>query len=176
MPFYPGPGLGGHCVPVDPQYLAWKLKTLNYSARFIQLAEEINFGMPRYVVGKIVDSLNEDSKALKGSRILVLGVTYKADVSDTRESPALDVIHLLREKGAEVAFNDPYVTELEVEGYAAANLELTEDSLAWADCTVIATAHASYDWEWIVANSRLVVDTRNATAGVGADSVRVVKL
>ena len=112
MPFYPGPGLGGHCIPIDPHYLSWKLKTLNYNARFIELAEEINFSMPHYVLGKIADALNEDGKPVRGSRILVLGAAYKADVGDLRESPSLDLLQLLREKGADVAYNDPYVSRL----------------------------------------------------------------
>ena len=176
MPFYPGPGLGGHCIPVDPQFLAWKLKTLNYSARFIQLAEEINFGMPEYVLNRVVVALNDDEKALKGSKVLVLGVTYKADVGDIRESPALDLIQLLREKGAEVAYHDPFVPDFEVDGLTAARVELDEERLRWADCVVIATAHSSYDWRWIVDNSRLILDTRNATKGVSVNSARVVKL
>ena len=176
MPFYPGPGLGGHCIPVDPQYLAWKLKTLNYTARFIQLASEINFGMPEYVVGKIVDALNENGRALKGARVLVLGVTYKADVADLRESPALDLIQRLHEKGADVAYHDPYFPKLEVEELSMAGVDVLQDALREADCVVIATAHQSYDWEWVMDNSELIVDTRNATAEVPRGSARVVKL
>jgi len=176
MPFYPGPGLGGHCIPIDPQYLAWKLKTLNYNARFIQLAAEINFGMPQYVLGKIADALNEDGKPLKGSRVLILGVAYKRDVGDTRESPALDLIHLLLEKGADVAYHDPYVHRLEVDGVSMSSVTLDEAALQRADCVVIVADHSAYDWEWIVEHSRLVVDTRNATKGVEANSARVVKL
>lgn len=176
MPFYPGPGLGGHCIPVDPQYLAWKLKTLNYNARFIQLATEINLAMPQYVLGKIADALNEKGKPLRGSQVLILGVTYKADVGDLRESPALDLMHLLREKGAEVAYHDPYVPRLEVGGLAMAAVTLDREALQKADCVVIATAHNSYDWGWVMENSRLVVDTRNATRSVAANPGRVVKL
>lgn len=176
MPFYPGPGLGGHCIPIDPHYLAWKLKTLNYHARFVQLAAEVNFSMPQYVLGKIVDALNEEGKALKGSRVLILGVAYKADVGDLRESPALDLIHFLRGKGAEVAYHDPYIPRLEVDGLAIAGVTLDREALEKADCVVIITAHSSYDWRWIVGNSRLVVDTRNATRGVVANPAKVVKL
>ena len=176
MAFQPGPGLGGHCIPIDPQYLAWKLRTLNYTARFIDLASEINLGMPRYVLGKIVDALNEDRKPLKGSRILVLGVTYKADVSDTRESPALDLISLLHERGAEVSYHDPYVSSLEVDYLAMAGVALDRERLQWADCVVITTAHSLYDWQWVVQNSRLVMDTRNATKGLNKAGARVIKL
>ena len=176
MPFYPGPGLGGHCIPIDPQYLAWKLKTLDYHARFIQLAADINFGMPAYVVGKISDALNEDGKPLKGSRILVLGVAYKADVSDLRESPALDLIEVLRRKGASVAYHDPYVPRIEVDEVSMERVALEQQTLREADCVVIATAHDSYDWRWVVENSRLIMDTRNATADVEVNQGKVVKL
>ncbi|MFQ5592891.1 MAG: nucleotide sugar dehydrogenase [Anaerolineae bacterium] len=176
MTFYPGPGLGGHCIPIDPQYLAWKLKTINYNARFIQLASEINFGMPQYVLGKIADALNESAKPLKGSQVLVLGVAYKADVGDLRESPALDLIHLLQEKGVDVAYHDPYVPHLDVDGLVMTGVSLDRDALRAADCVVIAADHSSYDWEWVVENSRLVVDTRNATREVRAGEARVVKL
>jgi UDP-N-acetyl-D-glucosamine dehydrogenase len=176
MPFYPGPGLGGHCIPIDPEYLAWKLKTLNYNARFIQLAAEINFGMPEYVRDKIVDALNEDSKPLKGSRVLILGVAYKENVGDLRESPALDLIHLLQAKGAEVIYHDPYVPELNEDDLVMAGITLNQATLQQADCVVITAAHSDYDWQWIVENSRLVIDTRNATRDVVADSARVVKL
>ena len=176
MSFYPGPGLGGHCVPIDPQYLAWKLKTLNYNARFIQLAAEINLSMPGYVLGKISDLLNESRKPLRGSRILVLGVAYKADVSDFRESPALDLIDLLQGKGAEVAYNDPHVPQIEVGDSVMANTTLDEEALRNADCVVIATEHSSYDWQWVVDNSHLIVDTRNATRHSITDKQRVSKL
>ena len=176
MTFYPGPGLGGHCIPIDPQYLAWKLKTVNYNARFIQLAGEINFGMPQYVLGKIADALNEAGQPLNGSRVLILGVAYKAGVGDLRESPALDLIHLLQEKGADVAYHDPYVPRFDVDGLAMACVGLDRDALHTADCVVITTDHSAYDWEWVVQNSRLIVDTRNATRGVPAGGARVVKL
>lgn len=174
--FYPGPGLGGHCIPIDPQYLAWKLKTLDYNARFIQLAEEINFAMPQYVFGKISDALNDDGKPVKGSRVIILGVAYKADVSDLRESPALDLIHLLQEKGADVAYHDPHVPHLNMEDLALTAVALDRHALRAADCVVITTPHSSYDWQWVVESSRLVVDTRNATQGVKANPARIVKL
>lgn len=176
MPFYPGPGSGGHCIPVDPHYLAWKMKTLNYNARFIQLAAEVNFGMPAYIVGKIANALNEKAKALKGSRVLLLGVTYKADVADVRESPALELIRLLREKGANVSYHDPYVPHLDIDGGAMTGVPMEREHLRVADCVVITTDHKCYDWNWVVENSELVMDTRNATRGVAARSGRVVKL
>jgi UDP-N-acetyl-D-glucosamine dehydrogenase len=177
MPFYPGPGLGGHCIPIDPRYLAWKMKTLNYNARFIQLAEEINFGMPHYVLEKITAALNEDSKAVKGSRILLLGVTYKADVGDMRESPALDLFHLLSEKGANVAYHDPYVPRLVFDGRSIPGIPtLSSKVLEEYDCVVITTAHTSYDWTEVITHSRLIVDTRNATAKIPASGARIVRL
>lgn len=176
MPFYPGPGLGGHCIPIDPQYLAWKLKTLNYNARFIHLAAEINFGMPHYILGKITDALNDEGKAVKGARTLVLGVAYKAEVSDLRESPALDLIHLLTQKGAVVSYHDPYVPYLNADGLALESVTLDADTLEQADCVVIATAHQAYDWAWVVSHSRLIVDTRNATRAVRQSATRLVTL
>ena len=176
MPFYPGPGLGGHCIPVDPHYLAWKLKRLNYNARFIQLAEEINLAMPAFVVGAIADALNNVGKSLKGSLISVLGVSYKANVGDIRESPALDVIDILIDKEAVVRYHDPYVPHIRWDGKSMDSIELDEAALRESDCVVIATDHRSYDWQWVVNNSRLVFDTRNATAGVTAKKGRVVKL
>jgi UDP-N-acetyl-D-glucosamine dehydrogenase len=174
MPFYPGPGLGGHCIPIDPHYLSWKLRTLNYTARFIELAAEVNSHMPDYVVGKVADALNDDRKATNGSRILVLGVAYKRDVGDVRESPALDVIHLLRQRGADVVYHDPFVPSVRLDGYALSSTDLTEEELAAADCAVIVTDHAAFDWSWIAANSRLIVDTRNAIqAPVAARIVRL---
>lgn len=174
MPFYPGPGLGGHCIPIDPHYLSWKLRTLNYTARFIELAAEVNSHMPDYVVGKVGDALNDERKAINGSRILVLGAAYKRDVGDVRESPALDVIHLLRERGADVAYNDPHIASVQFDGYRLASVELSDEALAAADCVVVVTDHAYYDWDRIVANARLVIDTRNAIKSPGA--ARVVRL
>lgn len=176
MPFYPGPGLGGHCIPIDPRYLAWKMKTLNYNARFIQLAEEVNFGMPEYVVHKITDALNDARTSLKGSQILILGVTYKADVGDLRESPALDIMHILHERGACVAYHDPYVPRVLMDGWSIATVELTSEVLQAADCIVITSAHSAYDWQWVVDNGRLVVDTRNVTAHLTPGAGRIVKL
>ena len=164
MPFYPGPGLGGHCIPVDPQYLAWKLKTLDYNARFIQLAAEINFAMPLYWVNKVQDVLNEHGKPVKGSSVIVLGVAYKRDTADTRESPALDIIGYLSERGAKVSYHDPFVPVLRTDTYeldSVSDADLYEH-LARADCIIIATDHSNYDWKRVKREGKLIVDTRNA--------------
>ena len=176
MPFYPGPGLGGHCIPIDPHYLSWKLKTLNYYARFIELAGEINSHMPEYVVERVSLLLNEHGKSIKGSRILVLGVAYKRDIKDTRESPALDVIKLLEKRGAEISYNDPYVPHLNMDDLDHKSVKLTNKLLKSCDCTVIVTDHSSYNYRWIVANSKLVMDTRNATRQVKEHRERIEKL
>ncbi len=171
MTFYPGPGIGGHCIPIDPLYLSWKLKTLNYTARFIELASEVNTSMPVYVVSQVSDSLNDASKAVKGSKVAVLGVAYKRDIDDVRESPALDVIQLLQEKGAQVSYHDPFVPSVRLEhNQTMQSSALTQEWLQQADCVVIVTDHSSFDWSWIVQNSRLIVDTRNATAKAAASS------
>jgi UDP-N-acetyl-D-glucosamine dehydrogenase len=164
MKFTPGPGLGGHCIPIDPLYLSWKLKSLNYTARFIELASEINTGMPRYWVQKAQDALNDAGKAVKGSRILVLGVAYKKNVRDVRESPALDIIHLLAEKGAEVSYHDPHVPAFHHEGMEMASVSDLNAALDASDCVVIVTDHAEYDWDDIAARAALTVDTRRALA------------
>ena len=168
MPHYPGPGLGGHCLPIDPQYLSWKLKTLNYKARFIELASEINTDMPNYVLDLVADALNDRAKPLRGSSVLVLGVTYKRDVEDVRESPAVDIINLLASKGALVDYHDPYVSALQTEEdhEPILTIELTEQKIAEYDAVVIVTDHSSYDWSWIAARSQLLVDTRNAARNV----------
>ena len=164
MPFYPGPGLGGHCIPVDPQYLAWKMKTLDYNARFIQLADEINLGMPLYWVNKVQDVLNQNRKSLNGSSILILGVTFKRDVADIRESPALDIIGHLLSKGADVTYHDPQVPIVEADEFRLTSLNDAEmdRGLVDADCVVIVADHSSYDWRHIRDRATLVVDTRNA--------------
>ena len=161
MKFTPGPGVGGHCIPLDPHYLSWKLKTLNYNARFIQLAGEINSDMPRYWVEKVQDALNEVEKPVKNSRILVLGVAYKRDIDDVRESPALDIIALLKEKGADVRYHDPHVPEFAYNGLQLTRVEDLDQALAAADCVVIATDHSAYDWPAIARQARLIVDTRH---------------
>ena len=166
MPFYPGPGLGGHCIPIDPLYLSWKLKTLNFNARFIELADEINTNMPRYVVSKVTEALNEDSKPVRGSQILVLGVAYKPDVDDVRESPAIDIIQLLQQQGAAVSFHDPHVADLRFDDIEMRSVEYGVATVASADCVLIVTDHSAYDWAEILDNAQLVVDTRNATAAL----------
>lgn len=165
MPFYPGPGLGGHCIPVDPHYLLWKLKSMNYNARFIQLADEINSSMPRWVVEKIETALNDKEKALKNSKILVLGVAYKKDIDDYRESPSLDVIEILRKKGAIVSYNDPLVPELHFNGINLSSVPISSGIDAY-DCVVLLTDHSAYSMPRIAEEARLLVDTRNATKGI----------
>lgn len=174
MPFFPGPGMGGHCIPVDPHYLSWKLRTLNYTARFIELASEINSHMPEYVVGKVISALNDESKAVKGSRILILGVAYKPNVGDLRESPALDIIHLLQERGAELTFNDPHVDDLPDESIEVPRVALTNQNLSEADCVVVVTHHDAFDWQRIADQARLIVDTRHVVDRAGR--ARVVTL
>jgi len=167
MPFYPGPGLGGHCIPIDPHYLSWKLKSLNYYARFIELAGDINSHMPEYVVDKITQALNTHEKAIKGAEIIVLGVAYKRDISDLRESPALDVIRLLQEKGANVRYCDPYVSVIRMDnGPDLKATPLTEQLIKNADCVAIITDHSSFNYQWVVDKAKMVVDTRNATKNV----------
>jgi len=163
-PFYPGPGLGGHCIPIDPLYLSWKLKTLKYNARFITLADEINSAMPELVVVMVADALNERKKAVRGSRVLVCGVAYKRDIEDVRESPALDVIELLHRRGAEVAYADAYVPSLRIGEHELKRVPI-EDAGKY-DCVVIATDHANVDYSALVDRAQLVVDTRNATRSV----------
>lgn len=165
MPFYPGPGLGGHCIPIDPLYLSWKLKTLDYNARFIELASTINASMPQYVVEKVMDALNSVSKSVKGSKILILGLAYKKDVSDVRESPALDIIGLLRQKGALITYSDPFVDALELLGETLENYPL-ENGAAGFDIAVIITNHSAFDYKRLLDEATLVFDTRNATAGI----------
>jgi UDP-N-acetyl-D-glucosamine dehydrogenase len=154
--------------------LAWKLKTLDYRARFIELADDINTNMPHWVVARVADVLNDVHKSLKGSKILVLGVAYKADTNDLRESPALDVLRLLQAKGSEVFFHDPFITEVDIPGLHAT--ELSARMLNWADCVVITTNHSTYNYDWIVAQARLIVDTRNATRHVKEGREKIYKL
>jgi UDP-N-acetyl-D-glucosamine dehydrogenase len=174
MPFYPGPGLGGHCIPIDPHYLSWKLRTLNYTARFIELAAEVNSHMPDYVVGKVTDALNEAYRSVKGSKLLILGVAYKPNVGDVRESPALDVIHLLQARGAEASYHDPFVADLTHEGILLQSVPLSDQALQEADCVVVITHHDGIDWRRVAARARLIVDTRNALKGQAGG--RVVSL
>jgi UDP-N-acetyl-D-glucosamine dehydrogenase len=159
MPFYPGPGLGGHCIPIDPFYLSWKTKQAGIEARFIELAGHINGQMPHFVVDKVQNALNDAGKPVKGSRVHVMGVAYKRDIEDMRESPALDVILLLQKRGAAVTYSDPHVPEL----HEGANLKASpETAAADADCVVIVTDHSSFDYAGLVERSRLIVDSRNA--------------
>jgi UDP-N-acetyl-D-glucosamine dehydrogenase len=168
MKFTPGPGLGGHCIPIDPLYLSWKLRTVEYTARFIELASEINGSMPLYWVQRVQDVLNDASLAVKGSRILVLGVAYKKDVADLRESPALDIIHVLSQKGARITYHDPYVPAFQYEGLEMICTDDLEAAVTASDCVVIATDHAVYDFARIAARARRIVDTRGVlqTAGL----------
>ena len=172
--FYPGPGLGGHCIPIDPFYLSWKAKQFDFRTRFIELAGEININMPYFVIDQIANGLNEQRKSLKGSKVLVLGVAYKRDIDDLRESPSLTIIELLREKGASVAYNDPYFPTVGHGRHYDLNMSNTPlDNLAQYDAVVIVTAHSGYDFKAIVAEAQLVVDTRNATKGI--DSPKILR-
>ena len=176
MKFSPGPGLGGHCIPIDPLYLSWKLKTVNYTARFIELASEINTNMPRYVVERAQDVLNQRGQAMRGSRLLVIGVAYKPDISDTRESPGLDVIGLLRAKGADVVYYDPFVPTIEHEGWGLTSVPDLLAEARRADCVLIITHHSSIDYRALAEASRLVFDTRNAVGAAGIRDSKVVRL
>ena len=171
MPFYPGPGVGGHCIPVDPHYLAHKAREYDFHARFIELAAEINEQMPYYVASRIIETLNTRGKSLNGAKVLVLGVAYKKDVEDTRESPSLKLLQLLQEKGAKVSYNDPYVGEIQLSQDTLASVEINEECLSSMDCVVIATDHSCYDLEQIVARAELVFDARGATKGLKGDNI-----
>jgi UDP-N-acetyl-D-glucosamine dehydrogenase len=170
MPFFPGPGLGGHCIPIDPLYLSWKLKTLNYRARFIELAGEINSSMPEYVCDLVGEILNRQERSVKGSRVLVLGVTYKRDIDDLRESPALDILRVLEQRGAIVSYNDPYVPSLALNSAKLGSVDLMA-GVRDAHVVVIVTDHKCYPYADIVAAASAVVDTRNATRGIHSDKV-----
>jgi UDP-N-acetyl-D-glucosamine dehydrogenase len=171
--FYPGPGLGGHCIPIDPFYLTWKAREFDFSTRFIELAGDINSNMPYYVVSRVMDALNERGLSLKGSKVLVLGIAYKKDVDDLRESPSLDLIRILREKGARVDYNDPYlpVAVSHRRGFKMKSTPLSSTTLKKYDCVLIATDHTCYDYAWIAKMSSLVVDTRNATKGISGTNI-----
>jgi UDP-N-acetyl-D-glucosamine dehydrogenase len=176
MPFYPGPGTGGHCIPLDPLYLSWKVRMNGFETRFIALADEVNHAMPRHIVSLVIDSLNERGRCLRGANVLVLGVTYKADVNDVRESPALDIIRLLRHRGARVDYADPYVPELLVEDVKLVAVPLTPASLGAADCAVIVTDHRVFDYRAIARDAALIVDVRNALREVRDDRDNIVTL
>ena len=162
MKFLPGPGLGGHCIPVDPHYLAWKMRGLNYKTRFIDLAGELNTEMPVFWVRKLAEALNEQGKAVRGASVLVMGIAYKRDIEDIRESPALDIIHLLEEQGARVTYSDPHVPRFREDGQEFKSVELTPEVVAAADCVMIVTDHTAVDYRMIKRKAKLVVDTRNA--------------
>jgi UDP-N-acetyl-D-glucosamine dehydrogenase len=168
MRFYPGPGLGGHCIPVDPLYLSWKLKTLKYEARFITLADEVNTGMPHLVVEKTQDALNDAKKSVNGSKILVLGIAYKKDIDDVRESPALDIIELLMNKGAQVSYHDPYAPSVRIGEHTLQSAAF--DTLEHYDMVVVVTDHSTVDYKQVAAKAKLVLDTRNAMKNVRADA------
>ena len=177
MKFTPGPGLGGHCIPIDPLYLSWKMKAYQYTARFIELASDINTNMPRYVVSRVMDALNDKGISLKGAKCLVLGAAYKPDVDDIRESPSLDVIGLLEKKGAQVSYHDPFIPHLHT--HDGAQKDSVPDLMAAvreADCVVIVTNHSQYDYPVILEASRLIFDTRNALGKLGKDHPKVVRL
>ncbi|MFO8183346.1 MAG: nucleotide sugar dehydrogenase [Candidatus Aegiribacteria sp.] len=177
-PFYPGPGLGGHCIPIDPFYLTWKAHQFGMPTRFIELAGEINTGMPSFVISIITRALNDRKKSVKGSRVLILGMAYKPDIDDIRETPALQVMDQLLELGAEVDYNDPYVGsigETRQTSRRPVSVELTENSLSGYDCAVIITDHSCYDYQWIVDNSSLIIDTRNACSEVTGGTEKIVK-
>jgi UDP-N-acetyl-D-glucosamine dehydrogenase len=176
--FYPGPGLGGHCIPIDPFYLTWKARQYGMPTRFIELAGEINTSMPRYVIAKTTEALNEHRKSIKGSKVLVLGLAYKKDIDDLRESPSIELIELLREKGAKVDYNDPYIPRTHKQrqhDLKMASRKLSAKMLSSYDVVLISTDHSDYDYKWIVKNAKLVVDARNATAAVGPAGKKVVK-
>ncbi|MGC2449868.1 MAG: UDP binding domain-containing protein, partial [Candidatus Sulfotelmatobacter sp.] len=172
QPFYPGPGLGGHCIPIDPFYLSWKAKEWDFHTRFIELAGEINSSMPYHVVESVASALNREKKSLNGANVLVLGVAYKKDIDDLRESPALTVIELLKAQGASVCYNDPYLPFIGKGRKYDLQMKSTPlENLGQYDCVLIVTDHSSYDYRQIVNASKLVVDTRNATKGIDAHNV-----
>jgi UDP-N-acetyl-D-glucosamine dehydrogenase len=172
QPFYPGPGLGGHCIPIDPFYLSWKAKEFDFHTRFIELAGEVNLAMPYFVVENVMEALSRRGKALCGSRVLVLGLAYKRDIDDLRESPSLTIIELLQKRGAHIEYNDPFVPSVGRGRKYALNMTSTPlDRIPEFDCVVIVTDHTQYDYPAIVAKAQLVVDTRNATKGIAAENI-----
>ncbi|MHC4644600.1 MAG: nucleotide sugar dehydrogenase [Planctomycetota bacterium] len=177
-PFYPGPGLGGHCIPIDPFYLTWKARQYGMPTRFIELAGEINTSMPKYVVAKVTEALNEQKKSLNGSKVLVLGLAYKKDIDDLRESPSIELIELLKQKGARVDYNDPYIPKTPRQRQHDLQMKskrLSAKMLAACDVVLISTDHSAYDYEWIVDNAKLVVDARNATASLRTGRAKIIK-
>lgn len=175
MSFYPGPGIGGHCIPIDPIYLSWKLKTLNYNAKFIELASSINSYMPNYVIEKIINILNKYKKSVNDSKILILGIAYKKDINDYRESPALEIMEKLYNLGAQIYYNDEYIPELYFKNKEIYSTKLNKKILTKADCVVIITDHSYYDYKWIVENASVILDTRNATEHI-KNRKKIIKL
>jgi UDP-N-acetyl-D-glucosamine dehydrogenase len=171
MPFYPGPGVGGHCIPLDPYYLASKAREFDFHTRFIELAAEINEHMPYYIVSRIIEALNTSGKSLKGANVLALGVAYKKDIDDTRESPSLRLIQLLSDKGAKVSYNDPFIPEIKLSQGSLTSIALTKENLSSADCVVIATDHSCYNMDEVVAHAKLVFDTRGVTKGLRGNNI-----
>jgi UDP-N-acetyl-D-glucosamine dehydrogenase len=176
MPFYPGPGLGGHCIPIDPLYLSWKARISGFEPRFIDLANQVNVSMPRVVSSMVGDVLNDRERSLKGSSIIVLGVSYKRDVNDARESPAIEILAELSKRGAVVTYHDPYVPELTVDGHSFRSVPLDDKVLSDADCVLIVTDHTGIDYKRVVELAKVVVDTRNATRSVLQHRDKIVKL
>ena len=176
MPFYPGPGIGGHCIPVDPLYLSWKVRLTGYEAQFIALADQVNRAMPEHVVRLVTDALNDRERAVRGASVLVLGVTYKADVNDIRESPALEIIDLLVEKGAQISYSDPFTPQLTSGSAKLTAVELNADAVETADCVLILTSHSAFDYAMIGDRARLVVDTRNALKAYRSSRTSIVTL
>jgi UDP-N-acetyl-D-glucosamine dehydrogenase len=174
MPFYPGPGLGGHCIPIDPFYLSWKARASGFEARFIELAGHVNGHMPDHVVDLVLEALNRQGKSVRGSRVLVLGVAYKADIDDVRESPSLDIMEKLRERGAKIEYSDPHVASIAFAGGTLKSVPLTAAKVKAYDCLVVATAHKAFDWTTLLEWSKAIVDTRNALAG--KQSPKIVRL
>jgi nucleotide sugar dehydrogenase len=176
MSFYPGPGVGGHCIPLDPHYLEWKAREFNFNTRFIALAGEINRRMPEFVLEKAMRLLSDRGLGLKNARILVLGVAYKKNINDPRESPSAEILHLLMERGAEVRYHDPLIPRFQEHGHDLLSVDLTPEMLVWADLTIILTDHSSVDYKAVVKHARTVLDTRFATRGVKGDRSQVVLL
>jgi len=177
-PFYPGPGLGGHCIPIDPFYLSWKAKEFNFNAHFIELAGEVNTKMPDYVISKLADALNTKGRCFKNAKILILGVAYKKNTDDTRESPALEILNILRNKGADIYYNDPYVDHisgLRKYKFDLKSTPLTQKLLQQMDATLIITDHSTYNYNWLVKNSNLILDTRNATIKVKTHRHKIIR-